>query len=71
MTFVNKSFISGLFFFQYVVRFFILKFDSKKGTPEATLPVPEPSDLDHCCYIDFEKERAECNKLKSELEKIE
>ena len=54
-----------------MVRFFILKFDSKKGTPEAILPVPEPSDLDHCCYIDFEKERAECNKLKSELEKIE
>lgn len=34
------------------------------------MPVPEPSDLDHCRNIDFEKERIDCDRLKAELEKI-
>jgi len=55
---------------QYVVRFCIVKFDSKKGTAEATLPVPEPSDIDRCCSIDFDAQRTECKKLKTDLDSM-
>jgi hypothetical protein len=56
---------------QYIVRLCILKYDNKKGTAEATLPLPEPSDIDHCCNIDFEKERTEWKNLKSRLKLIQ
>ena len=53
----------------YIVRFCILKFDENKGTPEAALPVPEPSDVEKCQHIDFETERLQCDKVRKELEK--
>merc|ERR1719347_966900 len=53
----------------YIVRFCILKFDENKGTPEAALPVPEPSDVEKCQHIDFETERVQCDKVRKELEK--
>lgn len=55
---------------QYVVRFCIVKFDSKRGTAEAQLPIPEPSDVEKCMYLNFEDQEAECRKLASDLEKI-
>jgi hypothetical protein len=48
-----------------------LKFDSKKGTAEATLPVPEPSDIEHSSHINFDDQRVECKKLKAGLEDIQ
>jgi formin 2 len=55
---------------QYVVRFCILKFDPKKGTAEAQMPIPEPSDVEKCVHMNFEDQAAECNKLTAELERI-
>ena len=51
------------------MRFCILKYDENKGTPEAALPVPEPSDVEKCQHIDFETERIQCDKVRKELEK--
>merc|ERR1719318_643938 len=53
----------------YIVRFCILKYDENRGTPEAALPVPEPSDVEKCQHIDFETERLQCDKVRKELEK--
>ena len=50
---------------------YILKYDGKKGTAEATLPLPEPSDVDHCSNIDFDNHRGESKKLRAELKSIE
>jgi hypothetical protein len=52
-----------------VVRFCILKFDPKKGTAEAQMPIPEPSDVEKCVHMNFE-DQAECNKLTAKLERI-
>ena len=54
----------------YIVRFCIDKFDEKKGTPEASLPIPEPSDLEKCQHIDFDTQRADCEKVSKELDKV-
>ena len=64
-----KSNTNTLNLLAYIVRFCILKFDENRGTQEATLPVPEPSDLEKCQHIDFEVERGECGKVKRQLEK--
>jgi formin 2 len=56
---------------QYIVRFYILRFDERKGSPEASLPVPEPSDVERSSNINFDTERVECAKLKSTLASIE
>ena len=55
----------------YVVRFCIIRFDEKKGTPEAVLPVPEPSDVDKSGALNFDEQRTECEKLKKQIERIE
>ncbi len=55
---------------QYVVRFCIIKFDQKKGTSDAQLPVPEPSDVEKSAHINFEDQEFECERLKKELERI-
>ena len=52
------------------LRKYIDLFDKMKGAPEAELPVPEPGDLDKARTFDFEAERAECEKLKAELNVI-
>ena len=64
-----KSNTNTLNLLAYIVRFCILKFDENRGTQEAKLPVPEPSDLEKCQHIDFEVERGECGKVKRQLEK--
>jgi len=56
---------------QYVVRFWIVRYDPKKGTPEATSPVPEASDVDRSSHINFDEQHAECERLRKELEGIE
>ena len=56
---------------QYVVRFCILRFDNKKGTPEAFMPVPEPSDVEKSGHINFEEHINECKNLEGNLKKIE
>jgi len=64
-----KSMDNTLNLLAYIVRFCILKYDENKGTPEAALPVPEPSDVEKCKHIDFETERIQCEKVRKELEK--
>ena len=54
----------------YIVRFSIERFDGQKGSPEAALPVPEPSDIEKCQHIDFDTQRADCEKVSRELEKV-
>ena len=53
----------------YIVSFCIVKYDENKGTPEAALPIPEPSDIEKCQHIDFETQRNECEKVRKELDK--
>ena len=53
----------------YIVRLCIVRYDEQRGTQEAALPVPEPSDLEKCQHIDFDVERGECEKVKRQLEK--
>eukprot|EP00092_Neocalanus_flemingeri_P027937 GFUD01030330.1.p1 GENE.GFUD01030330.1~~GFUD01030330.1.p1 ORF type:complete len:668 (+),score=223.44 GFUD01030330.1:76-2004(+) len=53
----------------YIVRFCILKYDENRGTPEAAIPIPEPSDIEKCQHIDFETQRFECDKVRKELDK--
>ena len=55
---------------QYVVRFCIIRFDPNRGTPEANLPIPEPSDVERSSNINFDELRTECDKLKSDLDDI-
>lgn len=55
---------------QYVVRFCILRFDDKKGTAEATPPVPEPADVEKSGYLNFDDQRAECQRLAKDLDSI-
>jgi len=43
----------------YIVRTCTEKYDEKRGSPEAVLPVPEPSDVEKCTNIDFEAQTAE------------
>ena len=66
-----KSKDNSLTFLQYVVRICILKFDANKGTIEAVMPVPEPSDVDRCCNINFDDQHTECEKLEKDLVRIE
>ena len=54
----------------YIVRFSIERFDGHKGSPEAALPVPEPSDIEKCQHIDFDSQRADCEKVSRELDKV-
>jgi len=54
----------------YIVRFCILKYDEKRGTPEASLPVPEPGDVEKCNHIDFDIQKVECDKLVNELDRV-
>jgi formin 2 len=56
---------------QYIVRFGIIKYDPKKGTRDAKLPVPEPSDVERSANMNFEDQKLEISKLKSQLDKIE
>ena len=52
----------------YIVRFCITKYDDKRGTNEAALPVPEAADVEKCTHIDFETQKNECEKIMKELE---
>ena len=56
---------------QYVVRFCILKFDQKKGTTEAFMPVLEPSDVEKSGHINFDELINESKSLESSLKKIQ
>lgn len=56
---------------QYVVRFCILKFDNKKGTTEAFMPVPEPSDVEKSGHINFDELMNESKSLDYGLKKIQ
>ena len=60
-----------LFCFQYVVQFCILKFDSKKGTAEATLPVPDPSQIEECSNIKLDNLLIECKKHKMTIKDVQ
>ena len=66
-----KSRDNSMTFLQYVVRFCILKFDTHKGTSEAVMPIPEPSDVDKCSNINFEDQKTEVEKLEKDLARIE
>ena len=55
----------------YIVRVWIEKFDENKGSPDAILPVPEPGDIDKARNLDFEAERADCNKLANEVNLVQ
>jgi formin 2 len=55
---------------QYIVRFCITRFDPKMGTPEANLPIPEPSDVERSANMDFDGLRSECEKLQKDLDEI-
>ena len=48
-----------------------MKFDSKKGTAEAQIPIPEPSDVEKCLHLNFEDQEIECKKLEKELERVD
>ncbi len=48
-----------------------IRFDPKKGTPEATLPVPEASDVERSANINFDEVRTECQKLRADLDNID
>ncbi|TRY63309.1 hypothetical protein TCAL_13592 [Tigriopus californicus] len=62
-----KSKDNSITLLQYVVRFCIIRFDQKKGTPEATMPVPEPSDVEKSADINFDEQREECKKLRQQM----
>lgn len=62
-----KSKDNSITLLQYVVRFCIIRFDQKKGTPEAALPVPEPSDVEKSANINFDEQREECKKLHQQM----
>jgi len=66
-----KSRDNSMTFLQYVVRFCILKFDTHKGTSEAVMPIPEPSDVDKCSNVNFEDQKTEVEKLEKDLARIE
>jgi len=66
-----KSRDNSMTFLQYVVRTCMSKFDRNKGTSEAVMPVPEPSDVDKCSNINFDDQKTECEKLEKDLERIE
>ena len=67
----NKLLIlNASFLYLFNCRKYIDLFDEKKGTLEAELPVPEPGDLDKARTVDFDAERAECEKLKRELKVV-
>lgn len=66
-----KSKDNAMTLLQYIVRVWIIKFDESKGMPDAKLPVPEPSDVDHCMNMNFDDQRKECSKLKKDLDNIE
>ena len=65
-----KSRDNSITLLQYVVRFCITRFDPKMGTPEASLPVPEPSDVERSAHINFDELRTECDKLRKDLDDI-
>ena len=48
----------------------LLRYDPNKGTSDAKLPVPEPSDVDRGAAINFEDQRNECDRLQKDLERI-
>jgi len=54
----------------FIVRFCIKNYDEQRGTSEASLPVPEPGDLEKCQNVDFEAERGECKRLQKELDGV-
>ena len=65
-----KSRDNSITLLQYVVRLCITRFDPKMGTPEASLPVPEPSDVERSAHINFDELRTECDKLRKDLDDI-
>ena len=54
----------------YIVKFCTEKYDEKRGTADAVLPVPEPSDVEKCTNIDFETQTVEVNKLEKDLKDV-
>ena len=63
-----KSKDNSITLLAYIVRFCICQFDDNKGTPEAALPIPEPSDIEKCQHIDFDTQRTDCDKVNKELQ---
>ena len=55
----------------YVVRLAIVKYDGHKGTSEAEMPMPEPSDVDKCANVNFDDQKSEIEKLAKDLDKIQ
>ncbi len=55
----------------YIVKFCTERYDEKKGTPEAVLPVPEPSDVEKCSTIDFETQAVEVDRLEADLKAVQ
>jgi hypothetical protein len=55
----------------YIVKFCTERYDEKKGTPEAVLPVPEPSDVEKCSTIDFETQAVEVDRLETDLKAVQ
>ena len=66
-----KSRDNSITLLQYVVRFCILKFDNKKGTTEAFMPVPDPSDVEKSGHINFDELMNESKSLEFNLKKIQ
>jgi len=54
----------------YIIKICIVRYDEKKGTPEAALPLPEPSDVEKCIHMDFDSQRAEADKIKKDLDDV-
>jgi len=52
----------------FIVKVCITVFDDKKGTLEATLPLPDPSEVEKSSNIDFEAQRGTIEKIKKDLE---
>lgn len=68
---INNSNNNSMTLLHYIVRTSILKFDGKKGTSEARIPVPEPGDIDKCGHINFEECLEECKTLQMNITKME
>ena len=57
-------------FFLFELYFNDFFFISKKGTPEAQMPIPEPSDVEKSLHLNFEDQENECKKLECDLQRI-
>jgi len=54
-------------FLHFIVSSYIKMYDEDRGTPEAKLPVPEPSDIERASTINFDDIESDLRKLKGDL----